>query len=158
MYGAGLQSPCLSLEEVTDALEHRAQLLPSVVLEACDDEHALGHLFCPVPLLMVTTTDVKIVASDIVEPQGRMAQDGYLMMVGEWNPAAMTDLLYQTDIVGAEDLPASLVQFQAEVEIDTIDEQFFRETADALPGLEPDQVARCDAMSDKFRTMVVLGM
>ena len=44
-------------------------------------------------------------------------------MEGQGDPAAVAHLLNETDAVVAENLPAAFAEFQAEVEINPVDEE-----------------------------------
>ena len=136
---------------MAEALDHRTELLPFIVLEAEDDKHAFGDFERPVEALMVLATYPEIVARDVIEALGRVVQHGHLMVEGEGDPAAVAHLLIETDIVGAEDLPAVLAELQAEVEIDTVDEELLREASHGLPCRETYQIACRDGMADVFR-------
>jgi len=114
---------CLTLMVMADALEHGVEFLPFIVLEAEDDEQTFGDLERPVEALVVLTANPEIVARDVVEALGGMVQDGHLMMEGQGNPAAVAYLLTETDAVIAKDLPAAFAEFQAEVEINPVDEE-----------------------------------
>jgi len=119
---------------MAETLDHRTELLPFIVLEAEDDKHALGDFERPVEALMVLATYPEIVARDVIEALGRVVQHGHLMVEGEGDPAAVAHLLNETDIIGAENPPATFDELQTEVEIDTIDKQLVGEAANGLPG------------------------
>ena len=67
---------------MADAEEHGTELLTAVVLETGDDEHALGHLYRPMPPLMILTTYVEVVAGNIIETLGRMVEYRHLVVEG----------------------------------------------------------------------------
>ena len=74
----------------------------------------------------------------------------HLVVEGQADLATVTYLLNETDIVSAENLPAALAQFQAEVEVDAVDEELVGEAAHGLPGLEAHHVACGDGVFDVF--------
>ena len=141
----------LSLMVMTDARKHGAEFLPSVLLEAEDDEEALGDFECPVEALTVLAAYPEVVARDVVETLGGVVKDGHLMMEGEGDLAPMAHLLNETDMVRAEDLPAAFAELQAEVEIHAVDEECLRKAAYGLPGGEAHHIASRDGMGDEFR-------
>ena len=93
---------------MADALEHGSELRPFLVFEAEDDEQALGDLECPVQALVMATAYPEVVARDVVEALGRVVEHRHLVVEGQADLAAVPHLLNETDIVGAEDLPAAL--------------------------------------------------
>lgn len=119
---------------MAETLDHRTELLPFIVLEAEDDKHALGDFERPVEALMVLATYPEVVAGDVVETAGGVVEHGHLVMEGEGDTATMSHLLNETDIIGAENPPATFDELQTEVEIDTIDKQLVGEAANGLPG------------------------
>ena len=146
----------LSLMVMADARKHGVELIPSVLLEAEDDEHTFGDLYCPIESLIVVAAYPKIIACDVVKSLGRVVKNGYLMVEGEADLAAMTHLLIETDAVVAEDLPACFAELQAEVEIDAVDEECLGEASHGLPSLEAHHVACRDGVGDVFCARGVL--
>jgi len=51
---------------VSDTDEHIAELLPSVLLEAQNDKHTLGHLDSPMPSLVVLFADIQVVSGNVI--------------------------------------------------------------------------------------------
>ena len=143
---------------MADAEEHGTELLTAVVLETGDDEHALGHLYRPMPPLMILTTYVEVVAGNIIETLGRMVEYRHLVVEGQGNLAAMAHLLKETHIIGAQDLKTCLTHLHAEVEVDTVDKEFLAKAASLLPGLETDQVTCRDALGDILRATGLTGI
>ena len=143
---------------MADAEEHGTEFLTAVVLETDDDEHALGHLYRPMPPLVITATDVEVVAGNIIETLGRMVECRHLVVEGQGDLAAMAHLLKETHIIGAQNLKTSLTHLHAEVEVHTVDKQFLTVAANLLPDLETDQVACRDALTDIFRAASLTGI
>ena len=80
------------------------------------------------------------------------------MVEGQGDPAAMAHLLTETDIVRAQDLPATFAEFQTEVEIDTVDEERLGKASYGFPSLEAHHVACRDGVGDVFSARCALGM
>lgn len=150
--------PHLSLMVMTDARKQGSELLPSVLLEAEDDEYAFGDLERPVEALTVLAAYPEVVACDVVETLGGVVKDGHLMVEGQGDPVAVAYLLTEIDIVVTEDLPAAFAKFQAEVEIHAVDEEFLGIASHSLPCLEAHHVTCCDGMGDIFCARYALGM
>ena len=148
----------LSLMVMADATIHGAEFLPFVLLEAEDDKHTFGNLYCPMEALVVLTAYPEIVARDIVETLGGVVQDGHLMVEGQGDPAPVAHLLIETDAVVAKDLPAAFAELQAEVEIDTVDEEFLGKASHSLPCLEAYHITCRDGMGDIFRARSEMRM
>lgn len=148
----------LSLVVMADATKHGAEFLPFILLEAEDDKHTFGNLYCPVEALTVIAAYPEIVARDVVETLGRVVENGHLMVERQSDLAPVTHLLIEADAVVAEDLPAAFAELQAEVEIDTVDEEFLGKASHSLPSLEAYHITCRDGMSDKFRARSKLRM
>ena len=135
---------------MADALDHGAEFLPFIALEAEDDEQTFGDLERPVEALVVLTAYPEVVARDVVEALGGVVQDGHLMVEGQGDLAAVAYLLIETDAVVAENLPAAFAEFQTEVEINTVDEECFGKASYGLPSLEAHHIAGGDGVGDVF--------
>ena len=106
---------------MADACEHGAEFLPFILLEAEDDKHTFGDLYCPMQALVMLAAYPEIGARDVVETLGGVVETGHLMVEGQSDLTSMSHLLIEAYIVGAQQLPTAFAQLQAEVEIDTID-------------------------------------
>ena len=113
----------MALKFVANASEHGAKFRPFLIFEAGHDEHALGYFERPVEALMVATAYPEIVAGDVIEALGGVVEHRHLVVEGEGDAATVAHLLNEADIVGAQYLPSGFEERQAEVEIDTIDEE-----------------------------------